>query len=124
MNMNNGKKIYIVETDVKPEDFMLFTSFCVEAENIFSAIAMAKIKVVSMNAKVVDVYRRPEERNTIKELASEIHDLEDFMRTKQFYLFPREEKDLLYDKLHAMLSYIQVLGKIAENDKVQLDLWD
>lgn len=49
-----------------------------------------------------------------EELADKIHKLEDFIRAEKFYTLERIEKDLLYEQLQTMLSYIQILGKRLE----------
>jgi hypothetical protein len=44
------------------------------------------------------------------------------MRTKDFYKLPRVEKDLYYDLFHNLVSALQLLGKIAENKNVSLNI--
>jgi len=59
-------------------------------------------------------------RNETKELAEKVNKLQDYTRTKVFYELPRADKDLLYDQLHAMLNYLQVLGKRCELHHIML----
>lgn len=66
------------------------------------------------------------EQQTLKtetqELAAKTNKLQDYMRTEQFYLLTRNEKDLLYMQLHAMLTYLEVLGKRCEYYGIKLDI--
>lgn len=55
-----------------------------------------------------------------RELADKIHKLEDFMRTDKFYNLIRSKKDLMYEQLQAMLTYIHVLGKRLELEGIDL----
>lgn len=57
-----------------------------------------------------------------QELAAKTNKLQDYMRTEQFYLLTRNEKDLLYMQLHAMLTYLEVLGKRCEYYGIKLDI--
>lgn len=57
-------------------------------------------------------------------LAERVNKLQDFMRTDAFYMLNRKRKDLMYDQLHAMLTYLQILGKRCEVEGIALDMWD
>lgn len=57
-----------------------------------------------------------------QELAAKTNKLQDYMRTEQFYLLTRNEKDLLYMQLHAMLTYLEVLGKRCEHYGIKPDI--
>lgn len=59
-----------------------------------------------------------------KELAERLNKLQDFMRTDAFYILDRKRKDLMYDQLHAMLTYLQVLGKRCELEGIVITMWD
>lgn len=61
-------------------------------------------------------------KDETQELAAKTNKLQDYMRTEQFYLLTRNEKDLLYAQLHAMLTYLEVLGKRCEYYDVKLDI--
>lgn len=50
----------------------------------------------------------------VSELAGRYNKLQRFMRTNVFVNLPRVDKDLLYEQSHAMLTYLQVLGKRCE----------
>lgn len=54
------------------------------------------------------------------ELMTKTNKLGDFMRTKDFYDLQRIDKDLLYEQYHAMLNYLQILGKRCERLDVKL----
>jgi len=43
------------------------------------------------------------------------------MRTEKFPTLNRVDKDLLYDQYHAMLTYLQILGKRCELHKIALN---
>lgn len=55
-----------------------------------------------------------------EELATKVNKLHDFMKTRTFYLLSRVKKDLMYDQLHAMLTYLQILGKRCELEEIPL----
>lgn len=57
-----------------------------------------------------------------QELAEKTNKLQDYMRTKHFYDLPREDKDLLYEQLHSMLDYLQILGMRCELHDIKLDI--
>ena len=57
-----------------------------------------------------------------QELIKKLHKLQDFMGSEKFYKLPRIDKDLLYDQYHAMLTYLQILGKRCERLEVILDI--
>lgn len=56
------------------------------------------------------------------QLAEKCNKLNDYMRTQAFYELPRIDKDLLYEQYHAMLKYLQVLGKRCELYGIKLNL--
>lgn len=55
----------------------------------------------------------------INNLINKINKLGDFIRTNAFYNLDRINKDLLYEQYHAMLTYLQVLGKRAEINNIK-----
>ena len=55
------------------------------------------------------------------QLAEKCNKLNDYMRTQAFYELPRIDKDLLYEQYHAMLNYLQVLGKRCELYGIKLN---
>jgi hypothetical protein len=57
-----------------------------------------------------------------EDMMNKVNQLNDFMRTKDFYKLPRVEKDLYYDLFHNLVSALQLLGKIAENKNVSLNI--
>lgn len=57
-----------------------------------------------------------------QDLAIKVNSLNDLMRTKEFYSYNREYKDLLYAQLEHMTKYLQTLGKILEFLEVELKL--
>jgi hypothetical protein len=48
------------------------------------------------------------------DLAGNVNKLQDYMRTLGFYNLPRIDKNLLYEQLQHMMSYLQVLGARCE----------
>lgn len=54
-------------------------------------------------------------------LAAKLNRLGDYMRTEKFPTLNRVDKDLLYDQYHAMLTYLQILGKRCELHKIALN---
>ena len=61
-------------------------------------------------------------KDETQELAVKTNKLQDYMRTEQYYLLTRNEKDLLYMQLHTMLTYLEVLGKRCEYYGIKLDI--
>ena len=61
-------------------------------------------------------------RDETHELASKVNKLSDYMRTNAFYQLDRANKDLLYDQHHAMLTYLQILGKRCELNGIVLSI--
>ena len=59
-----------------------------------------------------------------EELAQKTNKLNDFMRTQKFYELPRPHKDLLYEQYHAMLNYLQVLGKRLELLSIKIKIYE
>ena len=57
-----------------------------------------------------------------EDLRYDVNKLQDFTRTKKFYELDREHKDLLYEQLHVMLSYLQILGKRLELLGIKLEI--
>lgn len=57
-----------------------------------------------------------------EELIKKYNALQNFMRTERFYDLDRENKDLLYDQAHAMLTYLQILGKRCELLGIKISL--
>ena len=57
-----------------------------------------------------------------EDMMNKVNQLNSFMRTKDFYKLPRVEKDLYYDLFHNLVSALQLLGKIAENKNVSLNI--
>lgn len=55
--------------------------------------------------------RLVKETNDLRDKVNKLHD---FIKTKTFYNLDRVDKDLLYDQYHAMLTYLQILGKRLE----------
>lgn len=56
------------------------------------------------------------------ELAVKVNRLNDFMRTESFYSLDRVNKDLLYEQYHAMLKYLQILGKRCEVNSIKINI--
>jgi hypothetical protein len=54
------------------------------------------------------------------ELATKYNKLQDYMRTNAFYELDRQNKDLLYEQAHAMLTYLQILGIRCEINGISL----
>ena len=61
-------------------------------------------------------------KDETQELAVKTNKLQDYMRTEHYYSLTRNEKDLLYMQLHAMLTYLEVLGKRCEYYGIKLDI--
>lgn len=61
-------------------------------------------------------------KDETQELAVKTNKLQDYMRTEQYYELTRNEKDLLYMQLHAMLAYLEALGKRCEYYDIELDI--
>lgn len=61
-------------------------------------------------------------KDETQKLAIKTNKLQDYMRTEQYYRLTRNEKDLLYMQLHAMLTYLEVLGKRCEYYGIKLDI--
>lgn len=61
-------------------------------------------------------------KNEAEELRIKINKLHEFMKTREFYKLNRIDKDLLYEQFHAMLNYLQILGKRLELHKIELDI--
>jgi len=59
-------------------------------------------------------------RNETLDLAEKVNKLQDFLKSPNFYDLPRADKDLLYDQTHAMLNYLQILGKRCELHNIML----
>lgn len=74
-----------------------------------------------MNEQLLKPWRQRLKDET-QELAVKTNKLQDYMRTEQYYLLTRNEKDLLYMQLHAMLTYLEVLGKRCEYYGIKLDI--
>lgn len=74
-----------------------------------------------MNRQMITRWQQKLKEET-QELAANTNELQDYMRTEQFYLLTRNEKDLLYMQLHAMLTYLEVLGKRCEYYGIALDI--
>lgn len=54
------------------------------------------------------------------QLMDKTNELQDFLRTENFYKLSRVEKDLLYSQLEYMLKYLQILGKRCERYEIEL----
>jgi hypothetical protein len=63
-------------------------------------------------------------KNETESLAIKLNKLNDFMRSQLFYKLTRVEKSLLYEQYHAMLNYLEVLGKRLEINGVDFDIWN
>lgn len=61
-------------------------------------------------------------KDETQHLAVKTNKLHDYMRTEQYYKLTRNEKDLLYMQLHAMLTYLEALGKRCEYYDIKLDI--
>lgn len=74
-----------------------------------------------MNRQMITRWQQQLKDET-QDLAAKTNKLQNYMRTEQYYLLTRNEKDLLYMQLHAMLTYLEVLGKRCEYYGVKLDI--
>lgn len=55
------------------------------------------------------------------DLKDKVNALHAYMETMFFYDLTREDKDLLYAQYHAMLTYLQILGKRCELHGIKLN---
>ena len=90
-----------------------------DLDTLLKSIAGRYLKVIRDNPE--DTFKTRLKQETL-DLIEATNKLNDFMRSRTFYLLTQYEKDLLYEQYRHMISYLQILGKRAAYYSIDLNI--